>query len=185
MVQLSHWNMTTGKTIVLTRWTFVVKVMSLLFNMRSRFVTAFLPRNKRLLLPRMQSPSAVIWEPKKIKSVTASIFSPSIRREVMWLNAMILVFWMLIFKPAFSTLLFYPVERLFSSSSLSAVPVVSSAYLRLLICLPASLIPACNSSRLAFHMMYFACKLNKQSDNKQPWLLPSQFWISLLFHVQL
>ena len=95
MVQLSHWNMTTGKTIVLTRWTFVGKVMSLLFNMRSRFVTAFLPRNKRLLLPRMQSPSAVIWEPKKIKSVTASIFPPSVCLEVMVPDAMILVFWML------------------------------------------------------------------------------------------
>ena len=84
--------MTTGKTIVLTRWTFVGKVMSLLFNMRSRFVTAFLPRNKRLLLPRMQSPSAVIWEPKKIRPVTASTFSRSISHEVMGLDAMILVF---------------------------------------------------------------------------------------------
>ena len=75
MVQLSHPYMTTGKTIVLTRWTLVVKVLSLLFNMLSRFVTAFLPRSKRLLVSWLQSPSAVILESKKIKSVTVSIVS--------------------------------------------------------------------------------------------------------------
>ena len=83
MIQLSHPYMTTGKTIALTRWTFVGKVMSLLFNMLSRFVIAFLPRNKHLLIPWLQSPSTVIVEPKKIKSVTVSIFSPSICHEVM------------------------------------------------------------------------------------------------------
>ena len=76
-VQLSHPYMTTGKTIALTRWTFVSKVMSLLFNMLSRLVIAFLPRNKRLLISWLQSPSAVILEPKKIKSVIVSIVSPS------------------------------------------------------------------------------------------------------------
>ena len=177
--------MTTGKIITLTRWTFVGKVMSLLFDMLSRFVIAFLPRSKSILISWLQLPSAVILEPKKIKSVTVSIVSPSICHEVMGQDVMILVFWMLSLKPAFHSPLSPSLKGFFSSSSLSAVPVVSSAYLRLLICLPASLIPACNSSRLAFHMMYFACKLNKQSDNKQPWLLPSQFWISLLFHVQL
>ena len=77
MVQLSHQYMTTGKNIVLTRWTFVGKVMSLLFNMLSRLVMAFLPRSKHLLISSLQSPSAVILEPKKIKSVTVSILSPS------------------------------------------------------------------------------------------------------------
>ena len=82
-VQLSHPYMTTGKTIALTRRTFVGKVMSLLFNMLSRFVITFLPRSKRLLISWLQSPSAVILEPKKIKSVTISIVSPSICHEVM------------------------------------------------------------------------------------------------------
>ena len=91
-VQLSHPYMTTGKTIALTRRTFVGKVMSLLFNMLSRFVIAFLPKSKRLLISWLQSPSAVILEPKKIKSVTVSIVSPSICHEVMGLDAMILVF---------------------------------------------------------------------------------------------
>ena len=87
--------MTTGKTIALTRWTFVSKVMSLLLNILSRFVIAFLPRSKHLLILWLQSPSAVILEPKKIKSVTVSIVSPSICHEVMGLDAMILVFLML------------------------------------------------------------------------------------------
>ena len=82
--------MTTGKTIALTRWTFVGKVMSLLFNMLSRLVIAFLPRS--LLNSWLQSPSAVILKPKKIKSLTVSIVSPSICREVMGLDAMISVF---------------------------------------------------------------------------------------------
>ena len=81
IVQLSHPYMATGKTIALTRQTFVSKVMSLLFNMLSRFVTAFLPRSKHLLISWLQSPSAVILEPKKIKSVTVSIVSPSICHE--------------------------------------------------------------------------------------------------------
>ena len=84
--------MTTGKTIALTRWTFVSKVMSLLFNMLSRFVIAFLPRSKRLLVSWLQSPSTVVLEPKKIKSVTVSIVSPSICHEVMGPVATILVF---------------------------------------------------------------------------------------------
>ena len=84
--------MTTGKTIALTRRTFVSKVMSLLFNMPSRFLVAFLPRSKHLLILCLQSSSAVILEPKKINSVTVSIFSPSICHEVMGLDGMILVF---------------------------------------------------------------------------------------------
>ena len=99
MVQFSHPYMTTGKTIVLTIQTFVGKVMSLLFDMLSRFVIAFLPSNKCLLISWLQSWSAVILE--KIKSVTASTFSPSICHRVMGLDAMVFIFWMLSFKPAF------------------------------------------------------------------------------------
>ena len=84
--------MATGKTIALTRWIFVDKVMSLLFNMLSRLVITFLPRSKRLLILWLQSPSAVILEPRKIKSVTVSTISPSICHGVMGLDAMILVF---------------------------------------------------------------------------------------------
>ena len=92
IVQLSHPYMTTGETIVLTRWTFVGKVMSLLFNMLSRLVIVFLPRSKCLLISWLQSPSAVILELKKIKSLTVSFVSPSICHEVMGPDAMILVF---------------------------------------------------------------------------------------------
>ena len=92
IVQLSHPYMTTGKTIALTRQTFVGKVMSLLFNMLSRLVIAFLPRSKRLLISWLQSPSAIILEPTKIKSVTVSIISPSICHDMMGPDAMILVF---------------------------------------------------------------------------------------------
>ena len=102
MVQLWHPYLTTGKTIALTRQTFVGKVTSLLFNTLSRLVIAFLPRSKHLLISWLQSPSAVILEPKKIKPVTVSIVSPSICHEVMGTDAMILVFWMLSFKPVFS-----------------------------------------------------------------------------------
>ena len=91
-VQLSHLYMTTGKTIALTRWTFVDKVMSMLFNMLSRLVITFLPRSKSLLISWLQSPSAVILEPQKIKSATVSTVSLSISHEVMGPDAMILVF---------------------------------------------------------------------------------------------
>ena len=91
-VQLSHPYMTTGKTIALTRQTFVGKVISLLFNMLSRSVITFVPRSKRLLISWLQSPSVVILEPRKIKSDTVSTVSPSISHEVMGPDAMILVF---------------------------------------------------------------------------------------------
>ena len=174
MVQFSYPYMTTGKIIALIRQTFVGKVMSLLFNILSRLVIAFLPRSKRLLISWLQSPCAVILEPPKIKFLTLSIVSPSICHEVMGLDAMIFIFWMLSFKLAFSFSSFTFIKRLFSSSLLSAVRVVSSAYLKLLIFFPAILILACASSSLAFHMMYSACKLNKQSDNIQPWCTPFQ-----------
>ena len=166
--------MTTGKTIALTRWIFVGKVMSLLFNMLSRLVITFLPRSKRLLISWLQSPYAVILEPKKIKSDPVPIVSPSICHEVIGPDAMILVFWMLSFKSTFSLSSF--IKMLFSSSSLSAISVVSSAYLRLLIFLPVIWIPVWASSSPAFLMMYSAYKLNKQGDNIQPWSIPFPIW---------
>ena len=153
-VQLSHPYMTTGKTIALTKWTFVSKVLSLLLKMLSRLVIAFLPRSKHPLISWLQSPSAMILEPQKIKYVTLSISSPSVFHELMGLDAMILVFCILSFKPTFSLLSFPFIKRLFSSSSLSAIRVVSSAYMRLLIFLPEILIPVCLSSSPAFHMIY-------------------------------
>ena len=92
LVQISHPYMTTGKTIAWTIWTFVSKVMSLLFNMLSRFVTTFLPKSKHLLVSWLQSMSAVIMKPKTIKTVTVSIYSPTICHEVMGLDALIFVF---------------------------------------------------------------------------------------------
>ena len=113
MAQLSHPNMTTGKTIALTRRTFVGKVMFLLFNILSKLVIAFLPRSKHLLISWLQSPSAVILEPKRIKPVTVSIVSPSIYHEVMGPDAMIFVFWMFSFKPAFSLSSLTFIKKLF------------------------------------------------------------------------
>ena len=99
-------------------------------------------------------------------------FSPCVCHEVMGPDAVILVFWMLSFEPTFSLSSFTFIRRLFSFSSLSAIRVVSSAYLRLLIFLLAIMIPASASSSLAFLMMYSAYKLNKQGDNIQPWRTP-------------
>ena len=144
------------------------------FNILSRFVIAFLPKSKHLLSSWLQSPSEVTLEPKKIKSVTASTFSPFICHEMMGPNAMILVFWMLTFRPDFLLSSFTIIKRVFSSSSLSAIRVVSSAYLRLLILifLPAILISACHSSSQTFRRMYTTYKLNKQADNIQPCCTP-------------
>ena len=144
--------MITGKTKALTRWIFVGKVMSLLFNMLSRLDITFLPRSKCFLISWLQSPSAVILEVPQ-KSLTVSTVSPSICHEVMGLDAMISVFWMLSFKSTSSLSSFTFIKRLFSYSLLSAIRVVSSAYLRLLIFLLAILIPACASSSPAFLMM--------------------------------
>ena len=136
--------------------------------MLSSFVIVFLPRSKHLLISWPQSPSVVILESKKIVCHCFHCF-PSICHDVMGLVAMIFIFWMLSFEPAFSLSSFPFIKRLFSSSSLSAIRVVSSAYLRLLIFLLTTLIPACASSNLAFHVMSSAYKLNKQGDNIQPW----------------
>ena len=155
-----HW-----KNHNLTRWTFVGKVISLLFTTLSSLVITFLSKRKCLLISWLQSPSAVILEPPKIKSDTISIVSSSISHEMMGPYAMIFVFWMLSFKQTFPLSYFTFIKKLFSSFSLSAVRVVSSAYLRLLIFLLVILIPACASSSLGFHMMHSAYKLNKQGDN--------------------
>ena len=142
--------------------------MSLLFKMLSMLVIAFLPGSKRLLISWLQPPSAVILEPREVKSLTVSIVSPSICHEVMGPDTIIFVFCMLSFKPTFSLSSFTFIKKLFSSSLLSAIRVVSSVYLRLLIVLPEILIQTCASSSTAFHMMYSAYKLNKQDDNIQP-----------------
>ena len=118
MVQFSHLYMTTRKTIALTIQNFFRKVMSLLFNILSRLVRTFLPRSKCLLISWLQSPSAVISEPPKIKSATVYTVSPFICHEVMGADAMIFIFWMLSLKPTFSLSSFTFLKRLFSSSSL-------------------------------------------------------------------
>ena len=162
--------------------------MSLLLSMLSRSVITFLPRSKCHLISWLQSPSAVILEPRKIKSDTVSTVSPSISHEVMGPDTMIFVFWTLSFKPTFSLSSITFIKRLFSSSSRSAIRVVSSAYLRLLIFLPPMLFPDYASYSPVFLMMYSAYKLNKQGGNVQPWHWHTPFlrkWLlasfSLLF----
>ena len=226
--------MTTRKTTALTRWTFIGKVTSLLFNMLSRLVIAFLPRSKHLLIPWLQSLFAAILEPKKIKSVIVSIVSPSVCHEVMGPDAMILVLWMLsCFKPAFSFFSSTFIKRLFSSSSLSIVgwyhlqmwgywyfflqswfqlvrhpawhftwcsphiwrrkwqptPVSLPGKSHGQRSLPGELLQSMGSRRLGHDWTtntytYSAEKLNKQSDNIQPWRTPFPIWNCLLCHVQ-
>ena len=163
MVQLSHPYTITGKTIALTIQTFVSKVMSLLFNMLSRFVTAFLPRSKHLLISWQQSPPDFGARENKICycfhfSPLSLPWSDGTRCHLLsFLNAVS-------FKPAFSLSSFTLIKRLFSSSLLSDVRVVSSAYLRLLIFLPATLSLACDSSSPAFHVLSSTYKLNKHGE---------------------
>ena len=138
----------------------VGKIISLCFNILSRFVTAFLPRGSLLLISYLQSPSAVTLEPKKRKShcfhLSCFYLPRSDRTECHDLSYIILSF-----KPAFSLSSSTLIKRLFSASSLSSIRVVSSAYLRLLIFLPAVLISFCNSFSPAFHMTCPVYKLNK------------------------
>ena len=147
-------SMTTVETIALTWWAFVRKVMSPLFNMLSRLVIVFLPRSKHLLISWLQW----FWSPRKeslsLLPLFPHIFAWSDGNKCHDLR-------MLSFKPTFSVTSFTYIKKLFNSSSLSAIRVVSSAYLRLLIFLSAILTPGCASSNLAFHMMYSAYKLNK------------------------
>ena len=146
--------MTTGKTIVLIIQNFVHQVMSLLFNILYRFVITFLPRSNCLLISWMQSTYTVILEPKKRKSVIASTISPSICHEVIGPDVMILIFLIFSLKLTFSLSSFTLIKRFFSSSSLSALRMVSSAFLRFLVILLAILTSAYNSSSPAFLMMY-------------------------------
>ena len=146
--------------------------MFLIFNVLPRLAIAFLPRSKCLLILCCSHHLQWFLEPKKIKSVTISIDFPSICHEVMGPDAMIFIFRMLSFKSDFSLSSLTFINRLLNFSSLSAIRVVSSAYLKLLIFLLAVLIPACASSSLAFLMMYSPYKLNKQGDNIQPWSNP-------------
>ena len=141
--------------------------MSLLFNMLSRLVIALLPRSKHLLISWLQSPSIVIWELKKKVWHCFHCF-PIYLPWSDGPDAMILVSWMLSFKPTFLLSSFAFIKRLFGSS-LSAIRAVSSAYLRLLTFLLAILIPSCASSSPAFLTIYSAYKLHKQGDDIQPW----------------
>ena len=118
---------TTGQTVALTRWTFVSKLIFLLSKMLYRLVIAFLPRSKHLLVSWLQSPSAVILEPPKIKSVTVSIVFPPICHEMMVPEAMIFIFWMFNCTLVFSLFPFTFIKRLFNSSLLSVIRMVSSA----------------------------------------------------------
>ena len=180
MVQLSHLHMNTGRAIPLTRRTFVGKVMSLLFNMLSMLVIAFLPRSKCLLISWLQSPSSVILEAKKIKSVTISTFSSSICHEVMGPAAMIFVFGMLSFKSAYS----------FSLSSSTLVPLffppLEWYHLHIWYCWYFSgqswfqlvIYPAQHFTQCIPHISY----ISKVAIYSLVILL-CQFWTSLLFHV--
>ena len=166
--------MTTRKAIVFTLWAFGGKVIYMLFKILSRLVITLLPRSEHLLILWLQSPSAVILEPKK-KSLTVPIVSLSVCHEQWeWMP------WSSFFECWISSQLFHYtltfIKELFSTSSLSVIRVVSTAYLRLLIFLPVNLIPACASSRPMFLMMYFAYKLNKQGDNIQLWHTPFLMW---------
>ena len=167
IVQLSHPYMTTGKTIALTRWTFVSKVKSLFFNRLSGLVIASLPRTKHLLISWLQAPCAVILEPKKwsLSLFPLFIYLPWSDRTGCHDLLFFCECWAL--SQLFSLSSFTLINELFSSSSLSAISVVSSVYLRLLIFLPAILIIACTSSSPDFCMIYSAYKLNKQGDSIQ------------------
>ena len=138
-------------------------IVSLLFNILPRFVINFWPGRNCLLISWLQASSALILEPKKRKSVTTSTFSSSVFHAVMGPDVIILDFKIFSLKLALSLSSFTLIKRLFSSSLLPAIRVVSSTYLRLLIFLQPVLIPACNSSSLAFLMMCSVYRLNKQS----------------------
>ena len=199
MVQFSHPSMTVGKAIALIGWTFVGRLMSLLFNMLSKSVIAFLLRSKLLWIPWLHSTSGVILKLRKVKSFSVSTVCLSIQHEDMWPDAMNLVFWTLSSKPTFSLSTFtfnstdYSVPPRFLTKSgviciselvICISVLYISAYLRLMF-LPAILIPSGASSNPSFRMMYSACKLNEQSGNIQHGCTPfPQFDTSPLFHVR-
>ena len=148
-------------------------MMPLLFNTLSRFVIAFLPRSKRLLISWPQSPSHSDFGAQENKICHCFYFSLSICHEMMAPGTLVLVFWMVSFTRALFLSSFILIKKLFfSSSSLSAFKVVSSTYLRLLILLLAILIPAWGLFSLAFRVIYSAYKSNQQDDNIQPCCTP-------------
>ena len=152
MVQISHLYVATGKTICLTIWTSVSKVMTLFFNMLPRFVIDYFPRSKHLLTSWLHTICSDFWSPREENLSLLPLFS--LLFVMTWWNwHHDLSFWMLNFKPAFSLTSFILTKRIFSSFILSPIRVVSSAYLRSLIFLLAILIPACASSSSAFYMM--------------------------------
>ena len=178
---VSHPCVTTGETIVLTVQTFVSKVMSLLFNTLSRFVITFLPRSKRLLISWLQSSSTLILEHKKRESVTVCTFSPSICREVMGLDAVIFIFWMLSFKLAFSISFFTLIKKLdqflFAFCHWGGVICISEII---------DISPSSHDSSMGFiqpSISHDAYKLNKQVIVYNLVLL-FEFWTIPLFHVQ-
>ena len=179
MVKLSHLYKTTGKSITLTIQTFVSKVLSLIFNTLPRFVTAFFPGSKHLLIFLTEVTILSDFEPKKIKSVIISIVPPSICNEMMWPDAMILVFWMLMFKPTFS-LSFLSHSSRYSLLLLHFLPLESC-------CLHFNISEIVNISSGNFDSSlwfiqpgishdYSSYKLNKQGDNIQPWSIPFPIW---------
>ena len=163
LYHLSYQGSSNPKTIALTVENFVGTVMSLLFNMLSRFVITFLPRSKHHLTAAATIHSDLWAQENKI--CHCFHFSPFCLPWSDELDVTILDFWMLNFKPAFSASSFTLIKRLFNCSSLSDIRVVSSAYLRLLIFFLAILIPAYDSFSLMFSIMYSAYKLNKQGEN--------------------
>ena len=168
---LDYW-----KTIALARWTFIGKVMSLLFNMLSRLVMTFLPRINCLLILWLHLPSAVIFGAPQNKVWHCCHSFPIYLPWSDGTKCHDLHFLNVEFKLDVSLSFFIFITRLFSFSSSSAMRVVTSAYLRLLIFLPANVIPACALSGWAFHMMYSAYNLNKQGDNIQPLRTPFLIW---------
>ena len=170
----SHLYLTTGKAIVLTIWMFVGKVMSLLFNMLSRSVIVFLPRSKSLNFRAAVTICSDLGTQEN-KICHCFHFFPFYFPWSDGTGCRYLSFVMWSFKPDFSLSPFSLLKRLFSSSSLSAIRVVSSAYLRLLLFFPAILIPACDSPSPAFCLMCSAYKLNKQGDNIQPCCIDYSF----------
>ena len=168
------YNMTTGKTIALTIWTFVGKVMSLLFNILSRFVIAFLSRSKsfNFMVAVIICSDFGAQENKVCHSFHCfPIYFPRSNG----IKCHDFVFWLMSFMSAFLLFYFTFIKRTFSSS-ISAIRVVSSVYLKLLIFLPAILIPACASFSPEILMMYSAYKLNKHGDNIQPWHTLFPIW---------
>ena len=168
------------KVIALTIQTVVVKVKSVLLNMLSRFVTAFLPRSKHLLISWLQSPSAVILESKKMKSDTVSTFPPSICHEGLGPDTIISFFWMLSFKPVFSLSSFIFIKR--SSVPLHFLPLEwYHMHIRGCWYFSHNLNSSLWVTQLSICMMYSAYKLNKQGDNTQPWCTPFPIWNQSIF----